>query len=372
MLKAKYKYFIVCMLSFFVLLCLMIWFVFNNSSKIRTYINKFGTTKIWVISGFVRPFGVRFTDEGELLVSDFGNHSIVKLSKTYEFVGRLGKFKDGLKVQTGWARAEKTIAGQGLGEFNGPHSVDVDKRGKIYVAETYNRRVQVLSQDGKPEEVLENSYLGSSNSIASAYLGSFNNILVSSGANDRLVEIDLQANNGPGGQYSYYFTKEIKLNRPHAARRDWKGNLLVVDTGNHRILKFNGDKKFVGWIGAKKSGGFNSGWSVGGESVKSHELGGFTSPTSLAVDGCGNFVVSEYGNPRIQAFSSNGRFLGWFGGKLDRSGISIWEKKGRAGKGKKVGFVSESYGLDIKGNLIAVSDSVNKRVQIINAPNFAC
>ena len=371
MLKAKYKYVIVCMLIFFVLFCLLIWFVFNNSSKIRTYINKVGTTKIWVITGFVRPFGARFTDGGELLVSDFGNHSIVKLSKTYEFVGRVGKFKDGLPVQLGWARGDETVAGSGLGEFHGPHSVDVDKSGKIYVAETYNRRLQVLSQDGSPKEVLENSYLGASDSIASAYLGSLNNILVS-GANDKIIKIELKRNNGLGGRSSYYPTKEIKLKRPHAARRDSKGNILVVDTDNHRILKFNDKENFVGWIGAKKSGGYTNGWSITGEAVRSHEPGGFALPTSLAIDECGNFVVSEYGNPRIQAFSSNGRFLGWFGGKGDRRVVSIWERKGRASKGKEVGYISESYGLDIKGNLIAVSDSVNKRVQIIKAPKFEC
>ena len=112
---------------------------------IRTYINKVGSTKIWVITGFERPFGVRFTDGGELLVSDFGNHSIIKLSKTYEFVGRVGKFKDGLPEQLGWARDDKTVAGSGLGEFHGPHSVEVDKGGKILAGGTAGWQIKTHS-----------------------------------------------------------------------------------------------------------------------------------------------------------------------------------------------------------------------------------
>lgn len=39
--------------------------------------------------------------------------------------------------------------GQGPGEFFEPHDVDVDNQGNVYVADTGNRRIQKLSQDGR-------------------------------------------------------------------------------------------------------------------------------------------------------------------------------------------------------------------------------
>ena len=37
---------------------------------------------IATVSGFVRPFGVKFIQTGGILVADFGNNSVVRLSKT--------------------------------------------------------------------------------------------------------------------------------------------------------------------------------------------------------------------------------------------------------------------------------------------------
>ena len=43
----------------------------------------------------------------------------------------------------------QTLKGTKKGEFDGPHTIDVDPEGNIFVAETYNQRVQKLSSNGE-------------------------------------------------------------------------------------------------------------------------------------------------------------------------------------------------------------------------------
>ena len=48
--------------------------------KVKEYVKE--DIRITTLSGFVRPFGVKFIQTGGILVADFGNNSVVRLSKT--------------------------------------------------------------------------------------------------------------------------------------------------------------------------------------------------------------------------------------------------------------------------------------------------
>ena len=48
--------------------------------KVKEYVKE--DLHITTVSGFVRPFGVKFIQTGGILVADFGNNSVVRLSKT--------------------------------------------------------------------------------------------------------------------------------------------------------------------------------------------------------------------------------------------------------------------------------------------------
>ena len=52
-----------------------------------------------------------------------------------------------------------------------------------------------------------------------------------------------------------------KINHPHALRFGPDNKIYVVDTNNHRIVKFDKKGKFLGWIGKKKDGSINANWS---------------------------------------------------------------------------------------------------------------
>ena len=75
--------------------------------------------------------------------------------------------------------------------------------------------------------------------------------------------------------------------------------------------------------------------------------GEFTNPIGIAVDARGNVYVGEAGNPRIQKFDSNGRFLSKFGSR-------------GTGNGR---FASiDDLAIDAQGNLY-VSDSGGDNIQ---------
>ncbi len=84
---------------------------------------------------FMDPTGVAIADNGDIFISD--GHSI-------KGNGRVMKFsKDGKFIKT-WG-----TAGSEPGNFHEPHSIAIDSRGRVFVADRGNLRIQIFDQDGK-------------------------------------------------------------------------------------------------------------------------------------------------------------------------------------------------------------------------------
>ena len=105
------------------------------------------------------------------------------------------------------------------------------------------------------------------------------------------------------------------LNDPRGVWTDSAGYLYVLDTGNHRIEKYDAALgTFLGWKGrvmttptggetgctSLVSGDVTSGWCTGGSSGQSSKLGGFDTPTALYGDSFYLYVVDSRNN-RVQA-----------------------------------------------------------------------
>lgn len=78
----------------------------------------------------VAPNGDIYVAEGHSS-SDTANARIVKFDKTGKFIGFWGK------------------KGTGPGEFDQPHALAMDSRGRIFVGDRTNNRIQILDQTGK-------------------------------------------------------------------------------------------------------------------------------------------------------------------------------------------------------------------------------
>ena len=84
---------------------------------------------------FNKPSDVLIAPSGDIFVADGhgpgSNARIVKFSADGKFIKAWGK------------------QGSGPGEFNNPHSLAIDSKGRLFVADRGNSRVQIFDQDGK-------------------------------------------------------------------------------------------------------------------------------------------------------------------------------------------------------------------------------
>lgn len=81
---------------------------------------------------FNRPADMVITPQGDVFVADgYGNARVVHFDRNGKFVKSWGKL------------------GTGPGDFSLPHAIAVESRGRLYVADRNNVRIQVINQDGK-------------------------------------------------------------------------------------------------------------------------------------------------------------------------------------------------------------------------------
>ena len=84
---------------------------------------------------FTSPSSVAVAANGDIFVADGhevnGNNRVVKLSKDGKFIKAWGK------------------TGYGPGEFRTLHAIAIDARGRIYIADRNNNRIQLFDQEGK-------------------------------------------------------------------------------------------------------------------------------------------------------------------------------------------------------------------------------
>lgn len=150
-------------------------------------------------------------------------------------------------VATTWGRP-----GTGDGEFQEPWGVTVAPNGDVYVADTWNHRVQKFDASGR-------------------FLAKWGDFADTKGQRDA----------DPG-----------KFWGPRAVAIGPDNNVYVTDTGNKRVQVFDPNGRFLR--------------ALGGEGTAP---GQFREPVGLAFDGAGNLYVADTWNQRIQKLDTTGRQL---------------------------------------------------------------
>ena len=215
--------------------------------------------------------------------------------------------------------------GSGNGQFLYPYGIAVDSEGNIWVVDTENHRVQEFNSKG--EFIRKFGSEGSGNGqfyypsgIAADPEG---NVWVADSYNNRLQKFN------PEGEYLSQFGSEGSGNGqffyPYGIAVDSEGNIWVVDTENHRVQKFNPEGEYLNQFGSEGSGN-----------------GQFFYPRGIAIAPEGNVWVADSGNGRIQAFDSEGEYLFKFGS--EGSGIGkFWEPFGIATDSENNVWVADTY-----------------------------
>lgn len=223
--------------------------------------------------------------------------------------------------------------GSGDGQFNNPSGAACDSQGNVYVADTYNHRIQKFTADGVflTKWGTYGTGDGQFNGPRSPAVDADGNVFVSDEGNHRIQKFT-----GDGvflTKWGSYGSGDGQFDEPNGVALDDVGNLYVASGWDsyERIQKFTGDGTFL-----TKWGNYGSG------------DGQFDNPTGVAVDLDGNVYVADSRNYRIQKFTSGGTFL---------------TKWGSAGSGDGEFYRPHEVDVDASGNVYVI-EYYNNRVQI--------
>ncbi|HEY1378524.1 MAG TPA: peptidyl-alpha-hydroxyglycine alpha-amidating lyase family protein [Gemmataceae bacterium] len=162
---------------------------------------------------FDRPTDVAVTPAGDFYVSDgYGNSRVLKFSREGKLLKQWGK------------------KGTGEGEFNLPHAVCVDGKGRVYVGDRENDRVQVFDADGKFLTQWRESGAPFGLFLAS------DRMFVADGRACWIKVLDLKGQ--PLGRFGAPGKGPGQFAMPHMLCVDSQGSVYVAEVDNHRLQKF--------------------------------------------------------------------------------------------------------------------------------------
>ncbi len=277
---------------------------------------------------FEFPRNLAFDAQGNFYVVDSDNHRIQKFSANGEFLLAWG------------ARSPDNSAPPGT--FNQPWGIAVDPAGNVYVADTWNHRIQKFDANGKFLTMWGTN--GDTRGVAQVdpllfygpraiAIDAQGNLLVTDTGNKRVLKFS--PDGAPLAQYGGVGAENGKFLEPVGIALDAQGNIFVADTWNLRIQKFDANFNFVAQ------------WTV-----SAWESQSVVNKPYLAVDAAGNVLATDPEMSRVLKFSNDGKLLAVFGMRgADLSSFNL----------------PTGLAFDAQGDLY-VADSGNHRVMVFSKP----
>jgi sugar lactone lactonase YvrE len=252
-----------------------------------------------VAASFTQPRGVAVDASGNVYVADQLNHAIRKIGP-----GSLVSTLAGIgKPDYGDGEASGA-------SFNTPSGVAVDSSGNVYVADTQNHAIRMISPAGLVSTFAGNGTPGFVNGRAGA--ASFNNpigiavdsrdtLYVADSANHAIRAISQKgdvttlAGTGKSGFVNGTGTA-ASFSGPTGVAVDSSGSVYVADLGNVVVRKIN-SAGVVSTLAGSGKFGFADGVGVAAS---------FNDPAGVAVDSSGNVYVADVVNEAIRKISPAG------------------------------------------------------------------
>ncbi|HJW84501.1 MAG TPA: SMP-30/gluconolactonase/LRE family protein, partial [Anaerolineae bacterium] len=180
------------------------------------------------------PRGIAVAPDGSVYVADTGNSRIVKFDRAGKVLATWGgKTPDG-----------QTPPAPGI--FNEPWGVAVDAQGNVYVADTWNHRIQKFDANGK--FLLEWGREGQTSDGPDRFWGprgiavsADGRVYVTDTGNKRVVVL------GANGKFLFEFdpSGECWLDEPVGIALGPDSEVYVADTWNQRVAVFSAEGKFL-------------------------------------------------------------------------------------------------------------------------------
>ncbi len=252
---------------------------------------------------FDNPKGVAVDGAGNVFVADTLNHTIRKVAPSGQAT-----------TLAGMAGNPGSVDGTGSeARFFNPGGVAVDGSGNVYVADSGNHTVRMVTSSGRVTTIA--GLAGNSGGADGTGSGArfFNpggvavdgsgNVLVADSGNHTIRKVTASGvvttlagfvggwgdrdGTGSGARFSF----------PRGVAVDGSGNVFVADTGNETIRKVTPAGVVTTLAGLATSVGSADGTGSGAR---------FTSPSGVAVDGSGNVYVADAGNDTVRKVTPAG------------------------------------------------------------------
>ena len=172
--------------------------------------------------------------------------------------------------------------GTRLGQLIHPYDVKVDESGRVYVSDSANFRIQIFSEQGKAIKVF-----GSKGTKGGQFCCPLGLHLTST----EVIVTDFKNHNvqifTKEGQFLRRIesTKDQPINNPAGVAMDKSGNIFLCNRGNNSVQIFDSEMRFISKFGKKGT-----------------HPGSLKYPTSVIVDSKGSVIVCDSLNHRIQIF----------------------------------------------------------------------
>jgi DNA-binding beta-propeller fold protein YncE len=280
--------------------------------------------------GLNSPRNLEVASDGTLFLLDTGNHRVLHLSPQGTLLNTWGQFGS---LEAGSAQP---------GSFNEPWGISIGPEGNVFIADTWNHRIQKFSPEG--EFLASWGYFGQREAPESFWgprdvaIDSSGHVYVSDTGNKRIVVFDTNGNFLT--EFGEVGFGDGQFDEPSGLAIDSDGNLYVADTWNQRIQVFSPDFNGIAQVFLNK-------WDVEGWYGQSLD-----NKPYLSVDAAGYIYTSDPELSRIIVYTP------------EREVAAVW---GTEGQDPSSLYFPTGLAADPQGGLW-VSDTKNNRVQYFQFP----
>lgn len=266
-------------------------------------------------ASFSNPLGMTFDKDGNVLLVDKYNHRIRKITAD----GTVTTIAGGAQ---GFADGKGTEA-----QFSNPYCVVLDAAGNAYITDMSNRRIRKMTPDGVVTTFMGTGEKGSLDGPALSATFNYplgidfdkdSNLVVSDYANQNIRRYNKETGEVvtiAGGEKGFADGNgsNAKFSGPSTIVVDANNDIILADRWNYRIRRItkNGDVSTIAGNGTKASVD-----GIGSEAQ-------FDTPSGIAIDYMGNFLVTDNGSHLIRKVTPEGVVTTFAG-----SGVAASEDNG--------------------------------------------
>lgn len=251
------------------------------------------------VARFDEPGGIQVDAGGRLVVVEAGGHRVRR-------IGPDGTVETLAGGQRGWQDGIRAEA-----RFDAPAGVAVRRDGSLVVADTANNRIRQVSLDGHVSTLAGDSAPGSADGVRTearfrspfaVALTALDEVLVADTGNHRirLIGRDGRVSTLAGTEAGYRdgSASDARFNGPTDLAIDRFGRIYVCDLRNHVVRILDNQAGRVVTLAGNGQEGFDDGEAANAR---------FRLPAGLDVDSGGLVYVADAGNAAIRRISAEGR-----------------------------------------------------------------